>query len=149
MNSLMTRPNPRQKFAWQSIALLTLGVVSILVWNVLKKTYLPDGQVPSVARVSEPLPSLFGDLYFFLLISCFGVLLGVTCALYLEEWVPETNWVRCFVESQVGTLSGVPSLLYGLLAVTVFLPYSGAFQRIQAVLSAGDLNTALLQIAFF
>lgn len=141
----MTRPNPRQKFAWQSIALLTLGAVFLLVWTVLKKTYLPDGQVSSGARVSDPLPNLLGDLYLFLSISFLGILLGVICAFYLEEWLPETNWVRCLIESQVGILSGVPSLLYGLLVVTVFLPYSGAFQRIQGLLPAGDLNTVSLQ----
>ena len=149
MNSLMTRPNPRQKFAWQSIALFTLGAAFILVWNVLKKMSLSDGQVSSVARVSEPLPSLLGDLYLFLLISCLGVLLGVSSAFYLEEWLPETSWVRCFVESQVGILSGIPSVLYGLLAVTVFLPYSGIFQRVQGPPFAGDLNVASLQVAAF
>ena len=149
MNSLRRRPNPKQKVASQSIALLTLGAASVLTWNVMKKAYLSDAQVSSVARLSDPLPNLIGDLYLFLLISFLGVLLGVTCAFYLEEWLPETNWVRCFVESQVGILSGVPSLLYGLLAVTVFLPYSGAFQRIQGQISAGDLNTASLQEASF
>lgn len=149
MNSLMSRPNPKQKFALQSIALLTLGVVSLLVWNVLKKTYLSDVQVSSVARVSDPLPNLFGDIYFFLSISFLGVLLGITCAFYLEEWLPETNWVRCLIEGQVSILSGVPSLLYGLLVVTVFLPYSGAFQRTQGFPPAGDLNTASLQVSSF
>ena len=145
----ITRPNPRQKFALQSIALLTLGAVFLLVWNVLKKTYLSNVQVASVARVTDPLPSLLGDLYLFVAISFLGVLLGVTCAFYLEEWLPEANWVRGLIGSQVEILSGVPSLLYGLLVVTVFLPYSGAFQRMQGFPSAGDLNTASLQLPSF
>lgn len=149
MNSLITPPNPRQRFALQSIALLTLGAVSLLVWNVLKKTYLSDVHVSSGARVAAPLPNLLGDLYLFLAMSFLGILLGVTCAFYLEEWLPETNWVRCLVEGQVSILSGVPSLLYGLLVVTVFLPYSGAFQRTQGFPPAGDLNTASLQVSSF
>ena len=149
MNSLMSRPSPKQKFALQSIALLTLAVVFLLVWNVLKKTYLSDVQVSSVARVSDPVPNLLGDIYFFLSISFLGVLLGITCAFYLEEWLPETNWVRCLIESQVSILSGVPSLLYGLLSVTVFLPYSGTFQKIQGFPPTGDLNTASQQVLSF
>ena len=149
MNSLMTRPNPRQKFALQSIALLTLGAVFFLVWNVLKKTYLSDVQISSSARVSDPLPNLLGDLYLFLSISFFGILLSIPSAFYLEEWLSETNWVRDLIESQVGILSGVPSLLYGLLVVTVFLPYSGAFQRMQGSPSAGDLDTVSLQVPSF
>lgn len=145
----MTRPNPRQKFALQSIALLTLGAVFLLVWNVLKKTYLSGVQISSGARVSDPLPNLLGDLYLFLSLSFFGILLGVICAFYLEEWLTETNWIRCFIESQVGILSRVPSILYGLLAVTVFLPYSGVFQRMQKPLSAGNLSTPSLQVSSF
>ena len=145
----ITRPNPRQKFALQSIALLTLGAVFFLVWNVLKKTYLSHVQVASAARISDPIPNLLSDLYLFLSISFLGILLGVTCAFYLEEWLSETNWGRRLIENQVGILSGVPSILYGLLAVTVFLPYSGAFQIIQGFPSAGDLNTASLQVPSF
>ncbi len=149
MNSLITHPNPRQKFALQSVGLLTLGAVSLLVWNVLKKTYLSDVQVSSVARAAEPPPNLLGDLYLFLSISCLGILLGVICAFYLEEWLPETHWGRCLIEGQVSILSSVPSLLYGLLVVTVFLPYSGAFQRTQGFPPGGDLSTASLQLLSF
>ena len=78
MNSLMTHPDPRQKIALQSIALITLGAVFIPVWNVLKKTHISDVQASSVARVSDPLPSLLGDLYFILSISFLAILLGVT-----------------------------------------------------------------------
>lgn len=149
MNSLMSRPNPKQKFALQSIALLTLGVVSLLVWNVLKKTYLSDVQVSSVARVSDPVPNLLGDIYFFLSISFLGVLLGITCAFYLEEWLQKTHWIRGFVESQVGVLSSVPSLLYGLFGVVIFLPYSGVFETLEVPVAAENLDTTSLKIGTF
>ena len=149
MNSLMTHPDPRQKIALQSIALITLGAVFIPVWNVLKKTHVSDVQASSVARVSDPLPSLLGDLYFILSISFLAILLGVTCAFYLEEWLPETNWVRRFVESQVGLLTSIPSLLYGLLVVAILFPYSGVLKTIEVPLSAENLDTLSLETTSF
>ena len=149
MNSLMTRPNPRQKFVLQSIALVTLAAVFIPVWNVLKKTHVSDIQVASVAGVSDSLSSLLSDLYLFLSIGFLAILLGVTCAFYLEEWLPATNWIRRLVESQIGILSSVPSLLYGLLTVAVFLPYSGVFKTVEAPASVGSLDTASLKETSF
>ena len=149
MNSLMAYPNPRQKFVLQSIALVTLGVVFIPVWNVLKKTHVSDVQISSVPRVLDPLSSLLSDLYLFLSISFVAILLGVTCAFYFEEWLRETNWIRRLVEGQVGILSGIPSLLYGLLAVAIFLPYSGVFKTIGASLPATGLETTPLKTAAF
>ena len=148
MNSL-TQSNPKQKFALQGIALVILGAVFIPVWNVLKKTHVSDVQVSSIARVSDPLSNLFNDLYFFLSISFLAILLGVTCAFYLEEWLPGTNWVRCLIENQVSILSGIPSLLYGLLAGTIFLPYSGVFKTTEASLSDGNLDMLSLKTTVF
>ena len=149
MNSLITRPNARQRFTLQSIALVTFGAVFIPMWNVLKKTHLSDVQVSSVAGASDPLPSLLSDLYLFLSISFLAILLGITYAFYLEEWLPQTNWIRRLVESQVGILSGVPSLLYGPLAVAIFLPYRGIFITIQTPLSAENLDTSSLKTTAF
>ena len=149
MNSLMIHPNPRQKYVLQGVALITLGVLFVPLWNVVKKTHVSDIQVSSVARVSDPVSSLFNNLYLFLLISFLAVLLGVTCAFYFREWLPTTNWIRRLVENQVSILSGVPSLLYGILAVSIFLPYSGVFRTIETSLSAGNVDTAPLKTTAF
>ena len=149
MNSLMTHPNPRQKFVLQGIALVILGAVFFPVWNVLKKTHVSDVPISSVARVPDPLSNLFNDLYLFLSISFLAILLGVSCAFYLQEWLPETNWVRRLVENQVSILSGIPSLLYGLLAVLIFLPYSGVIQKIETASSDGNVGAASLKATVF
>lgn len=149
MNSLMTRPNPRQKFVLQCITLITLGVVFILMWSVLKKTHLSDLQTSSIARSSNLLPSLLSDLYLFLSISFLAILLAVACAFYLEEWMTHTNWIRRLVENHVALLSSIPSILYGLLAVAIFLPYSGVFITIETQLSAENMNARPLETTTF
>ena len=149
MNSLITHPNPRQKYVLQSIALVTLGAVFISVWNVIKKTHVSDVQISSVSRVSDPLSSLLSDLYLFLSISFFAILLGVICAFYLEEWLREANWIRRLIEVQIGILSGIPSLLYGLLAVAILLPYSGVFKTIWTSEFAAGQDTISLNTTAF
>ena len=145
MNALTTPPNPRQKLALQSIALVTLGAVFILMWNIVRKTHISDVPTSSIARPSDPLPSLLSELYLFLSISFLATLLAVACAFYLEEWLPQTNWIRRLVENQVALLSGIPSILYGLLAGGVFLDYGGISSAIGAALPAENLNGLSLE----
>jgi phosphate transport system permease protein len=68
-----------------------------------------------------------------------AVPLGVAAGLYLEEYAP-TNWVTDLIEVNVTNLAGVPSIVYGLLALGLFV-YQFGFG--QSVLSAG-LTLALL-----
>ncbi len=133
----------------QSIALVVLGAVFVPVWHVLQKLYVSEVQVSSAARVSEPLSRPIGDLYFFLSISFLAIVFAVICAFYLEEWLRETNWVRRFIESLVGILSSVPSLLYGLLAIAIFLPYSGVFRTIEVPMAAENSDTVSLKTGTF
>ncbi|MGB7739599.1 MAG: phosphate ABC transporter permease PstA, partial [Steroidobacteraceae bacterium] len=64
---------------------------------------------------------------------------GVAAAIYLEEYAPK-NWFSGIIEINVTNLAGVPSIIYGLLALGLFV-YQFGFG--QSVLSAG-LTLALL-----
>jgi phosphate transport system permease protein len=65
--------------------------------------------------------------------------IGVAAAIYLEEYAPK-NWLTGIIEINVTNLAGVPSIVYGLLALGLFV-YAFGFG--QSVLSAG-LTLALL-----
>lgn len=65
--------------------------------------------------------------------------LGVAGAVYLEEYAPK-NWITDLIEINVTNLAGVPSIVYGLLALGLFV-YKFGFG--QSILSAG-LTLALL-----
>jgi phosphate transport system permease protein len=64
---------------------------------------------------------------------------GVAAAIYLEEYAPK-NWLTGIIEINVTNLAGVPSIVYGLLALGLFV-YQ--FNLGQSILSAG-LTLALL-----
>ncbi len=69
----------------------------------------------------------------------FAVPLGVAAGVYLEEYAAR-NWVTDIIEINITNLAGVPSIVYGLLALGMFV-YQFGFG--QSILSAG-LTLALL-----
>ena len=64
---------------------------------------------------------------------------GVAAAIYLEEYAPK-NWFTAIIEINVTNLAGVPSIVYGLLALGLFV-YQFHFGN--SILTAG-LTLALL-----
>jgi len=80
-----------------------------------------------------------GSVLVMLVTAVAAVPLGVAAGVYLEEYAPK-NWVTDIIEINVTNLAGVPSIIYGLLALSVFV-YALGFGR--SVLSAG-LTLALL-----
>lgn len=75
-----------------------------------------------------------------MLVTMFAAVpLGIAAGIYLEEYA-RRNWLTDLIEINVTNLAGVPSIVYGLLALGLFVY---AFDFGQSVLSAG-LTLALL-----
>lgn len=74
-----------------------------------------------------------------LVTACAAVPLGVASGIYLEEYAAK-NWIADIIEINVTNLAGVPSIIYGLLALGLFV-YQ--LQLGQSVLTAG-LTLSLL-----
>jgi len=71
--------------------------------------------------------------------ACIAMPVGVAAAIYLEEYAPK-NWMTAVIEINVTNLAGVPSIIYGLLALGLFV-YQ--FNLGQSILAAG-LTLSLL-----
>jgi phosphate transport system permease protein len=65
---------------------------------------------------------------------------GVAAAIYLEEYAPK-NWLTAIIEINVTNLAGVPSIIYGLLALGLFV-YQ--FNLGQSVAAAGMTLSLLI-----
>ena len=50
--------------------------------------------------------------------------IGVSAAIYLEEFAPKNRWTT-FIEVNINNLAAVPSIVYGLLGLAVFLNFFG------------------------
>ena len=80
-----------------------------------------------------------GSTLVMLVTAVAAIPVGIAGAVYLEEYAPK-NWMTDIIEINVTNLAGVPSIIYGLLALGLFV-YKFGFG--QSILSAG-LTLALL-----
>lgn len=69
-----------------------------------------------------------GSLWLIFLTALFAVPTGVAAAVYLEEYSRQTRLSR-FIEINIANLAGVPSIVYGLLGLTLFV---GVFSWLKA-----------------
>jgi phosphate transport system permease protein len=80
-----------------------------------------------------------GSLLVMLVTASIGIPLGVAAGIYLEEYAPKNIWTN-IVEINVSNLAGVPSIVYGLLALGLFVYTLGTGR---SIFTAG-LTLALL-----
>ncbi|MFZ9737748.1 MAG: phosphate ABC transporter permease PstA [Prochlorotrichaceae cyanobacterium] len=86
--------------------------------------------------------ALVGTIWLMVLVSAISFPLGVGAGIYLEEF-GEDNWFTRFVEINISNLAGVPSIIYGLLGLMVFVRLMEPITGGRSVLS-GALILVLL-----
>lgn len=84
--------------------------------------------------------SLVGSLYIMGLTALVTVPIGVAAAIYLEEFTLRKNRVAQFIQLNIANLSGVPSIVYGLLGLAMFVTLLGLGKSILA----GALTMSIL-----
>jgi phosphate transport system permease protein len=125
-----------------TIALLTLmaAFLDLLIDGLPRLSFDFLTNFPSRRATEAGILSAWVGSALVMLVTMFaGVPLGIGAAVYLEEYAKK-NWITDIIEINVTNLAGVPSIVYGLLALGLFV-YQFGFG--QSVLSAG-LTLALL-----
>ncbi|HSJ15068.1 MAG TPA: phosphate ABC transporter permease PstA [Longimicrobiales bacterium] len=84
-------------------------------------------------------PALWGTVWIMVITAVFAFPLGVGTAVWLQEYAPDNRFTR-LVQTNISNLAGVPSIVYGILGLAVFVR---AFALGRSVL-AGALTLALL-----
>ena len=85
-----------------------------LTWNFL--TNFPS-RFPAKAGI---LPALVSSIWLIALTTLFSVPIGVGAAVYLEEYAKASPW-RSLVQLNISNLAGVPSIVYGILGLGLFV----------------------------
>ena len=131
-----------------------IGLLSTLIGMVTLAALILDLATAGLARLSPhfftSFPSRFpaqagilsawvGTCLIMLVTAATAVPMGVAAGVYLEEYAPK-NWLTALIEINIANLAGVPSIVYGLMALGLFV-YQ--LKLGQSVLSAG-LTLALL-----
>jgi len=80
-----------------------------------------DSREPELAGIAG---ALLGSLWTMLVVLLLSFPLGVMSAIYLEEFAPRNRWTDV-IEVNINNLAAVPSIVYGLLGLAVFLNFFG------------------------
>ena len=152
------KPNrKRRKIIGASVYFIFListlvGIVGlgVLIFDVLDKgipwlnwQFLTDypSRKPEEAGLFS---ALIGTIWLMFLTALLTVPIGVGAAIYLEEYAPR-NLLTKVIEINVSNLAGVPSIVYGLLGMALFVYYLGSSEQfLGRSLLAGALTLALL-----
>ena len=87
-------------------------------------------------------PALLGSLWLLALTALISVPLGIGAAIYLEEYGRD-NWINRLIEINISNLAGVPSIIYGLLGLGIFVNLLGPITGGRTIIS-GALTLSLL-----
>lgn len=116
-----------------ALALLLGGVIwharGWLDWQFLTSF---DSFRPKQAGI---LAGLWGSVWLILFTALFAVPVGIGAALYLEEYA-KGMWLTRLIQVNLANLAGVPSIVYGILGLTVFVRNFGLFgseQRMRSI----------------
>jgi phosphate transport system permease protein len=139
----------RRDVIFVALGVIALGI-GLLTFVALFVDMLIDGwarlrpefftQFPSRrAGQAGILSAWVGTTLVMVVTAAVAVPLGIAAGVYLEEYAPK-NWVTDIIEINITNLAGVPSIVYGLLALGLFVY---AFGLGQSIRTAG-LTLALL-----
>jgi phosphate transport system permease protein len=118
-----------------ALLLLDLAISGLGRLNIDFFTNFPSRRASQAGILS----AWVGSLLVMLVTASIGIPLGVAAGIYLEEYAPKNIWTN-IVEINVSNLAGVPSIVYGLLALGLFVYTLGTGR---SIFTAG-LTLALL-----
>lgn len=113
---------------WTCLAFLAVMLIGVTIngWPHLNWHFLTsfDSVInPANAGIKA---GIWGTFWLILLMSVFSIPVGIGAAVYLEEYARPTKLTR-LIQLNILNLAGVPSIVYGILGVTVFGHMFGIF----------------------
>ena len=147
MNSIKKNRIQDQLFQWWGIGctLLCLVLLTVFLWSVIESgihrinwdfiTNLPSRKAERAGIYT----ALMGSIWILLLTTIIALPIGIAAAIYLEEYSKKGR-LSNILEINISNLAGVPSIIYGLLGLEIFVRI---LQMGSSVL-AGSFTLALL-----
>ena len=147
--SVSTRYGLDRAFTWLVTGASLIGVIvlAVLLIDVIKDgstmlsleflTSFPSQIFPENGGIY---PALVGSLWLLGLTGLISVPLGLGAAVYLEEYAQDTRLNR-MIEINISNLAGVPSVIYGLLGLGIFV------ELLAPVTGGGSVLTGALTLS--
>lgn len=125
--------------------LMALTALCMLIYTVLRDGLPRINQQFVTSFTSRKadqagiIAGLIGSFYLVILTSIISIPISIGAALYLEEY-GKKNWIGKIIEINIANLAGVPSIVYGLLGLGLFVRWFA----LDRSLIAGALTMSLL-----
>ena len=144
-----TRARRRKDRRFRALLILALGLVLAALISLLVDVFgtgvgrvsweFVTGLPSRFASRAGAKPAIFGSLWIIGVCAAFAIPVGIGAAVYLEEYAKPGRLSR-LIEINIANLAGVPSIIYGLLGLAIFVR---ALAMGRSVL-AGGLTLGLL-----
>lgn len=132
-----------------STTLIVCFFLFVIIWEIVSKgasslSWEFVSKVPSEGMTKGGiLTPIIGTVLLTLITALFAIPFGVCCAIYLNEYA-ENNWLTRTIRASIRNLSGVPSIIYGLFGLALFVQ---ALQFGTSLIAAG-LTLGLLSLPY-
>ena len=125
------------------ICLILLGLIGYILYRGLPHISLEFlTSKPSLIRETVGiLPNILNTIYIILITLVIVLPIGVGAAIYLNEYAENKSKVR-IIELATETLSGIPSIIYGLVGMLIFVQ----FFSLGTSLLAGSLTLVIMTL---
>ena len=110
-------------------------VISAISWDFIT-TFPSNGM-----RSGGIMPAILGTIYLTIGTALFSVPPGIAAAIYLAEYAPDTRWTRVIRLAMIN-LSGIPSVVYGLFGLGLFV----IFLQIGTSILAASLTLSIMTL---
>src|SRR5699024_3488539 len=125
-------------------------ILSLLVLVILIIRVLSDGlgvlslhfitvKLSTLPEKAGIMRAILGTLWLMVVIIPVTFIIGVSTAIYLELYAKEGR-MKTLIQTNIANLAGVPSIVYGILGITIFV----RFLQLGNVVLAGGLTMSLL-----
>jgi len=139
------RSNKIAHFLFAGVTFLSIAILFVIIGDLIRRggAYIDWDFFTSFpsrfATKSGILPALLGSIWIITLTAVISVPIGVGAATFLEEYAKDSRLMR-FIRINISNLAGIPSIVYGILGLTIFVRTLGLGRSILS----GSLTMALL-----
>ncbi|HLR65431.1 MAG TPA: phosphate ABC transporter permease PstA [Pseudogracilibacillus sp.] len=134
-------------FKWMSLlaTLFCIVILAILLYRVfsdgissLNMSFLMN-KLSTMPEKAGILGAILGSLWLMAVVAPVTMFFGVCTAIYIELYAKESK-IQSFIKMNIANLAGVPSIVYGILGLTIFVRTMG----LGNIVLAGGLTLSLL-----
>ena len=125
---------------WSSLIILAVLIYHVTIMGFDKLSFDFLDRFPSRFPLKAGIKSaLHGSVWMLTLVTLISVPIGVATAIYLEEYAVKNKLTK-WIEINISNLAGVPSIVYGILGLAMFV----RFLHLDRSVLAGSMTMSLL-----